>query len=176
MAGKRRSGGGQSQEPNPSHRKVPFSRLTGIVRPDPAQPPTRVVLTGYAGPAPADDSRFRLYQGLDFQSYYELSVSEVVAQWSTNPDDENAPICIAIEAATKFQLTAGPLIGSAADFLNGEIVVANLPKAIVSSGHTDAVIICGNTCVATSCDRCEPLANLPPHKHRPHFMHSRNDD
>jgi hypothetical protein len=166
MAGKRRSDGGQSREPDSSDKKVPFSRLIPILRPDPEQPPTRVVLTGYAGPAKGDHSRFRLYQGLDFQSYYELSVHDVAAHWSTDPDDEHAPICIAIEATTKLQLTAGPLVGSAAEFLEGEIVFAHLPKAILSLSPTNQIIHCGNTCVATSCDVCDPLQKIAPPEKR----------
>ena len=153
MAKKRRN---EASDPANDDNGIPFSPLLDTVRPKPDQAPTCVVLTGYPGPAKNSDTRFRLYQGLDFQSYYELEVGDVVKYWSTNPDDENAPINVAIESTAQLDLTVSPVFGSVAAFLQGDIVFGNLAQAVLSQAKRRPEHNCSAppTCVGTSARGC----------------------
>jgi hypothetical protein len=135
------------------------SPLVEVLRPDPDHASGLVVLRGYPGPA-SDPARIRLYIGLAFKSYYELNRADIVAHWSTDPDDPNATIVVAIEPTTKFDLMVGSVPGTALSFLQGEIVSNNLSSSLQAtiteqliSAIAEALTL--PTCVYKSCNKCE---------------------
>ncbi len=117
------------EELQPDGERIPPSPLIRVLRPDPNEPSNRVVLSGYPGPA-SIDKRVRLYLGLSFKSYYELNRADILHSWSADPGDPHAPILVAIESTTTFDLVVSSIPGSALSLLQGEIVSANLARAV----------------------------------------------
>jgi hypothetical protein len=65
------------QPDQPESPKIEFDALAEEVVPDPAKYPDAVVLRRFVGRS-AQDGHIRLYDNAGFQSYYEISVSDVL--------------------------------------------------------------------------------------------------
>ncbi len=65
----------ERQQPNPS--KIEFDALAEKVAPDPSKQLDVVALNGFVGRS-AQDGYIRLYDDVGFQSYYEISVSDIL--------------------------------------------------------------------------------------------------
>ena len=83
--------------------EIGSSPLAQVLRPYRDQSSGRIVLTGYVGEG-TNDGRIRLYLGLDLNSYYELHRADIIASWSTDPNNPNSPNCIAIDPRTEVVL------------------------------------------------------------------------
>ena len=65
----------EPQQPNPP--KIGFDALAEKVAPDPSKQLDAVALNGFVGRS-AQDGHIRLYDDVGFQSYYEISVSDIL--------------------------------------------------------------------------------------------------
>jgi hypothetical protein len=151
MAAKKRTkpaaeDGGQNDE-------IPEHPLVKQLRPDPDEPSTRVILTGYLGRS-RDPDRIRLYLGLDFRSYYEFPEEAIISYWPADANDNNSPTYVVVEASTILDLVAGSVTGGVATYLQGNIVSTYFKKAVdyVSGKSRGPVHL--PTCVSTSSAAC----------------------
>jgi len=65
----------EPQQPNPA--KIGFDALAERVVPDPSKYADTVALSGFVGRS-AQDGHIRLYDDVGFQSYYEISASDIL--------------------------------------------------------------------------------------------------
>lgn len=94
------------------------------------EPASRVMLTGYLGPAPQRPDAVRLYLDLEFQSYYVLPRAAVLATEPADPKDENSPTIVFVEAAAKLELVQVSTQTVEASYLRGAIAESHLAQAM----------------------------------------------
>jgi len=100
--------------------------LVAKLHPDPDATANNQVLVGYFGPAKEAD-HVRLYTDLSFQSYFDLSKTDILGTQAANRQDENSPTVVFVKPDGKVEMIRNPDTG--ANFLKGAISNANLAAA-----------------------------------------------
>ncbi len=93
-----------------------------------------VTLTGYPGHSLNPKTHIRLYLHHDFQSYYEIKLTDIYHCWPSITKDSTEPVQVSIDAEAKPHLVVHTTLSSgAASFLRGHLVSSFLASAIESA-------------------------------------------
>ena len=106
--------------------------LVEKLQPDPDKHQPTVVLTGYQNVIPGSKT-IRIYLGLDFQSYFEIPLDDIIYHWASDPNDVNSPTVFSIKDTSTPNLVIPSVPGKDAGFLRGHIVSAFLANSIQQS-------------------------------------------
>jgi hypothetical protein len=83
--------------------------IVASLRPDLDSVERTVPLVGFVGPS-RNGKNIRLYTSLDFDTYYEISSSDVLSRSRLNSDDENSPSSLRVKASAKLDLVSSKTI------------------------------------------------------------------
>jgi len=116
-----------------------------------------VVLAGFPGPVPTDDSSTRLYLSLDLSEYVDLADTDILYTEHPSADQPLAPSVLWVKSEAALQHSAGSTDLTAADYLKGEIVETQLKFSSGATVNVDAGFSWYWFC---TCSRTTPITGL----------------
>lgn len=134
---------------SPNDTNLSTHPLVAKVLGDCDRPPSLVALTGYIGPC-ANGAAKRLYPRLDFQSYFEIPISAIVATHATDPTDELSPTVVYLKAGTPVEavtVSTHPI----ECYLQGAITADHLPGATAAESRGRPAPVGGTVCSGGPC-------------------------
>lgn len=111
-----------------------------------------VALFGYIGPSPNTDAK-RLYPRLDFQSYFEIPISAIVATHAMDTADELSPTVVYVKAGTPVAAVSTHPVEC---YLQGGITTDHLPGAVARGDKGPPAPVAGSICVGGPCPSHHP--------------------
>ena len=79
--------------------------MVASLRPDLDSAERTVPLVGFVGPS-RNGKNIRLYTNLDFDTYYEISASDILSRSRVNSVDENGPSALRVKASAKLDIVS----------------------------------------------------------------------
>jgi hypothetical protein len=119
---------------------------------DSDSPTGLATLTGYAQ---VKGDSIRLYLSLDFQSYYDIPTSGIVATYPADPDNEMGPTVVCVKAGTQVECVRRST-QPAESYVQGGITAGYLQGAAPGGQAGDA-----GAAYATKCGICPSYIGAP---------------